>query len=102
MGLLDFFLKKNHNRTPLFSYSGGDGMSESAAVVINAASSMVGIGAEYAWLRNRFGERGKDWESKMHAHGSRDNGKIIEFHEIRLSDGSTQTIYFEISSFYGK
>lgn len=102
MGLLDIFFKKKRTPNPLVSYSGGDGTTEANAVVINAGTSIIGIPAEYAWLRNRFGERGKDWESHMHAHGSRDNGKVIEFHEIKLSDGSTQTIYFEISSFYGK
>jgi hypothetical protein len=102
MGLLDIFFKKDQTRSPLFSYSGGDGTTEANAVVINAGTSMIGIPAEYAWLRNRFGERGKDWESQMHAHGSRDNGKVIEFHEIGLADGTMQKIYFEISSFYGK
>lgn len=94
--------KKKKNEMPLVRYSGGDGTSEVHAVVIHAPMSLIGIPAEYAWLEKRFGERGKDWESHMHAHGSRDDGRVIEFHEIKLSDGESQTVYFEISSFYGK
>lgn len=39
-------------------FSGGDGSSIENAVVVNAASEIIGVAAEYAWLESRLGPCG--------------------------------------------
>ena len=93
MGFLDHFKWKR---------SGGDGSSQEQAVIIKEKSSLAGIPAEYAWLEKRFGKEGQDWEVSMRMHGGSPDGKSYETFHIELADGSSATIVFDISSFYGK
>jgi hypothetical protein len=79
----------------------GDGGTKESAVVINATSSIVGIDAEYQWLTTRFGKQDRDWKIDIRMQ-SDDNGQSYEMFVIELSDGSSKTIYFDISSFYGR
>jgi hypothetical protein len=82
-------------------YSGGDGYSKDNAVVINTSSSAVGIDAEYKWIEERYGQQDKDWTVELRIYGTRDNGKSFENFVIKLADGTTRKIFFDISSFYG-
>jgi hypothetical protein len=99
MGLFDFFGKKNKDSV---IYKGGDGSSEKNAIIIITNSTLLGIPAEYEWLNKRFGEQEKDWSLLLRANGSRDDGKVFEFFDIKLADGTVYKIHFEISSFFGK
>jgi hypothetical protein len=83
-------------------YGGGDGSSETSAVVINATSSSVGIQAEYKWIETKYGPREKAWTVEMRMHGSSKDGKSYETFNIKLSDGTLKTVVFDISSFYGR
>jgi hypothetical protein len=81
-------------------FAGGDGSSTEQAVVINATSSLVGIDAEYKWIESRYGALDKDWIVEMRMHGGSDEGKSYETFHIKLSDGTSKAIVFDISSFY--
>jgi hypothetical protein len=77
-----------------------------AVVIVDAADHMDGIAAEYAYLEERFGRRGTDWELVIQSlieeppdeqHPTvRHLDKLL----IRLSDGSNRAIYFDIESFF--
>ena len=77
-------------------YGGGDGTSCEQAVVVHEKNEMLGIQAEYAWLRARYPgfRRGPQSLSKC---GNRPADKI----EIRTPDGRTLEVTFDISEFFG-
>lgn len=83
-------------------YSGGNGVSEEDAVVINTTSSIIGIDAEYKWIENRYGFARTDWTIHKRFHKASNDGHYYETFEIILSDGRKIPITFEISSFFGK
>jgi hypothetical protein len=83
-------------------YGGGDGSSESSAVVVNATSNSVGIQAEYKWIESKYGPKEKAWTIQMRTHGTSEGGKSYETFNIKLADGSLETVVFDISSFYGR
>jgi len=85
----------------MVEYAGGDGSSKENAVIIKGAkSSMEGIGAEYRYLSEKFGERGKDWELILQSL-IEDKGKRYDMMIVDLKDGTNTTIYFDISGFFG-
>ena len=95
MGLLEFLGLKRK------LYSGGDGSSNDCAVIIHAKSTLIGVPAEYAWLEKHFGKRDVDWSIGFRSHGGSDNGKVFETYHINLVNGTTKTVVFDITSFYG-
>jgi hypothetical protein len=81
-------------------YTGGDGSSREKAVIINTTASAIGISAEYQWITSRYGPQGQAWTRTCQSlvpMGEKAYDELI----IQLKDGSEQTIYFEISAFYG-
>ncbi|NTV27674.1 MAG: hypothetical protein HGA93_03200, partial [Methanothrix sp.] len=60
-----------------------------------------GIDAEYYYLEKRFGKRGTDWNLDQQSLVNED-GANYDAMDITLSDGSKQTIYFDITDFFGK
>lgn len=95
MGLFDFLKPKPK------LYTGGDGSSNNSAVVINAPNSLVGIPAEYAWIEKKYGKLDVDWTISMRSHGQAGD-KVFETFQINLAKGGSETVVFEISSFYGR
>lgn len=78
-----------------------NGESIETAIIIEADSTAQGIPMEYAWLEEHFGERGRDWEFLMQAllqHEERSYDRL----DIRLADGTDKSVYFDITSFFGK
>ena len=78
-------------------YSGGDGLTQDTAVVINAKRDLDETKAIYAWLR------------KYHPGGTRRgvstipaNGHMYDVIEIVSSDGTVQKYWFDISRSFGK
>src|ERR1035438_2241170 len=80
------------------TFSGGDGSSLKQAVVItDATGEKTGVRAEYVWLHE-------------HYPGYRLRGQILRneggraFDEMRIvsADGKSHTIFFDITSFFGK
>ena len=91
----------NRSDKPDIRFAGGSGDSREDAIVIkNAANHRAGVDAEYLYLQERFGERDIHWKLVMQAllKGER----RVDWLTIELLDGTTKSIYFDISDFFGK
>ena len=90
-----------HHDKPEIIFAGGSGDSREDAIVIkNAASHQACVRAEYLYLQEKFGEKGKHWKVFMQALLKGD--KPVDWLVIRLLDGTTKSIYFDISESFGK
>ena len=78
----------------------GDGATPLSAVVIGATTSMVGVPAEYAWLKKRFGVQEQDWTVDLRSLGRNERGRTIETFRLRLKGGAKVDVHFDISSFH--
>ena len=85
------------------SYSGGDGLSRENPVIITAATTLMGVPAEYAYVGKHFEEKDEDWKMGprflLKADG---HGRQLEAFALELADGKKITVYFDITSFFGK
>ena len=91
----------NHNDKPGIIFAGGSGDSREDPIVIkNAANHQAGVQAKYLYLQKRFGERDIHWKLFMHA--LLKGEKRVDWLVIRLIDGTTKSIYFDVSEFFGK
>lgn len=99
MGIFNLFNKKS--QTSNSTVSSGVGSSEENAVLINASNSLVGIQAEYEFVQKEFGSKGTDWNLVQQSQYN-NNFKSYDILEIKLSNGSTKKIYFDITNFFGK
>jgi len=77
------------------------GLSPEDAIVIEAEDEMRGIAAEYAWLAQHLGQRGKAWELEIQALMQHD-GRYMDCLKVKLRDGTVRDYYFDISAFFGK
>ena len=68
-----------------------DGSSFEHAIVVG------GIKEEYSWVRSHYPGSAFQGQSLMFK-----KDKPFDVLNFRLSDGTTRSIYFDISSFYGK
>ncbi len=84
------------------SYSGGDGLSKTNPIIITASTSLMGIPAEYGYLKKQFGDEGADWEMTLKLLLKSDQGRQIESFVLKLANGSEVTVFFDITSFFGK
>lgn len=86
------------------TYSNNKGESQEDAIVISGANNhFQGVRAEYAHLEQNFGVRDKDWtlESKILLEDKKSK-RTYDKMNLKLSDGSTKNIYFDVTSFFGK
>lgn len=83
-----------------FSNNNGESIDD-AIIIRNAKTDLEGIDAEYYYLEKRFGKRGTDWNLDQQSLVNED-GANYDAMDITLSDGSKQTIYFDITDFFGK
>jgi len=91
----------NLNDKPGIRFAGGSGDSREEAIVIkNAENHRAGVDAEYLYLQERFGERDIHWKLVMQA--LLKGEKPVDWLKIELTDGTTKSIYFDISEFFGK
>jgi hypothetical protein len=91
----------NHNDKPEIRFAGGSGDSQEDAIVIkNAANHQAGVDAEYLYLEEKFGERDIHWKLVMQA--LLKGEKPVDWLMIELTDGTTKSIYFDVSEFFGK
>ena len=74
-----------------------DGSSYEKAIIINEKSEGKGVSAEYAWLKENY-----PGYKSMGQSLSNHNGKSYDIIRIKTSGGSEKSIYFDISSFFGK
>lgn len=86
----------------MIEYAGGDGSSmEKAVRIIGAENSAQGVQAEYLYLTERFGMRGRDWSLEMQSLVKKE-GKSFDVMMIALKDGRGINVYFDITEFFGK
>jgi hypothetical protein len=91
----------NHEDKPGIIYAGGSGDSREDAIVIkNAGNHWACVSAEYLYLQQKFGERGTHWKVFMQA--LLKGEKPVDWIVITLSDGTTKSIYFDVSAHFGK
>ena len=84
--------------------SAATGATQDTAIVINAANSIEGVDMEYQCLEQMFGPtqpKGEHWTLITRSHG-RFGARYLEWFEIQPSKGSRRTVYFDITSFFGK
>jgi len=99
MGFLDFL--KGKKRLSI-TFEGGPGNTIERAVIIRGApDEALGVEAEYAYLAQKFGRPGIDWELVGQGLLEPGHRKYDEMH-IKLADGTQRTIYFDITEFFGK
>jgi len=84
-------------------YSGGDGLCRENPVIINTTTTQMGISAEYNYIRKNFGVQDKDWFlGPKFLLKPIENGIQLEAFSLELANGERVTVYFEITSFFGK
>ncbi len=77
--------------------SDADGSSYEKAIVIQENKELVGVDAEYKWIRKHYpgytlNEQKLNFKNKI----------AYDIVNITLKDGNKKNIYFDISNFYGK
>ncbi|MCD4656969.1 MAG: hypothetical protein K8S87_05435, partial [Planctomycetes bacterium] len=84
------------------SFSLNDGFSMDDAIIITGATcSYDGVGGEYKYLSQRFGERNKDWTLKMQVLLEKDGKAFDQMQVIYLREQTEFSIFFEITEFFG-
>lgn len=78
----------------------GDGRTPQTPILIDAASSMAGVPAEYAWLKQKFGVMEVDWTVDLRSLGRDDHGRTIETFRLRTRGGARTDVHFDISGFH--
>lgn len=76
------------------------GFSPQSPVVIQAATPMAGVPAEYAWLVQTFGVMGRDWSVDLRSLGRDAQGRTIETFRLQLKGGTKVDVHFDISAFH--
>ena len=92
MGFFDLFKQ--------VTFSGGDGTSESNAVIVHTKSSLKGIPAEYSYIESKYGKRGLDWQLVEQTSLNSKSGKSLDLLTISLINGQKVSVYFDISEFH--
>lgn len=82
-------------------YSGGDGSSREAAIVIGADNPEDGIRAEYEYIQQQHGPRDKAWKRDMQIKTSA-GGRHYDLVSIILNDGVKKKFWFDITRCYGE
>jgi len=79
------------------AFSGGDGSTLEKAVIIKGATEATGVDAEYAYLQKHFPGCRTGSQSLQNV-----KGKAYDVLEFTPTGGKKQTIYFDITAFFGK
>lgn len=83
-------------------YAGGDGSSPEEAVLIKGAPShTTGVRAESTYISRQFGKQGQDWQLKEQSLTESADGRKIDKMTIETAAGDVETIYFDVSDFFG-
>ncbi|MBN1577029.1 MAG: hypothetical protein JW913_10780 [Chitinispirillaceae bacterium] len=82
------------------TYTGGSGESFHDAIIISGAKSKsAGISAEYIYITQKYGMRGKGW-LLVGQTVIRERNKIVDVIEIQLDGAMNRRIYyFDVSEF---
>ncbi len=88
----------------MVTFSNDSGDSQEYAVNIRGVENEEeGTAAEYRFLSQKFGVRGKDWNLVIQTFlVDKDSGRVYDMMELRFPDKTSKTLYFDITEFYGK
>ncbi len=75
----------------------GDGSSMAAAVIIHSDNEMDGIAQEYRWIEKHYPGYQRGSQSLLF-----NAGRAYDLLEFKDADGKGHSVYFDITSFYGK
>ena len=80
-----------------YSFTGGDGSTLNAAVIVHARDEAAGIRAEYAWIKEHWpgSRRGKQGLITK-------NNRLYDALTITDTAGQERTVYFDITEYFGK
>jgi hypothetical protein len=93
--------KSGHLEIGDVRFSGGDGSAPDQAIVIEGARSHIhGVRSEKRYISRLFGQEGDTWSLKCQSLLFED-GKPIDKLTIEKAKGGEETVYFDISDFYG-
>jgi hypothetical protein len=97
-----FLAQQEHTVAPpkisAISYSGGDGASFDTAIIINGAKREIeGVSSEYRWLRKKL-----PGAKTLRQAVVNQSNQVYDLFEVRLSDNTTRSVYFDITAFFGK
>lgn len=79
------------------SYGGGNGLSESTAIIVKAQNEARGVASEYAWIASRY-PGVKPLEQLLTA--TDDAGKTYDVITVQTSTGAKMVLWFDISAMY--
>ena len=81
---------------------GGNGSSLKNAVIIKGArNTLEGVGAEYGFVADLYGQEGIDWWRGRQEFFERENGGMYDVLDIKLKNGRWRKIYFNVTEFFG-
>ena len=80
----------------------GTGTQDDPIQISGVTTNSEGVRAEYQYLSERFGKRGEDCTLVRQSLISLPSSGMCDLMIIKLADGQTIEIYFDISSFFGK
>ena len=81
----------------MFPHRGEGSSFDKAIILMGATSSLSGVPAEYEWLRDNLSGCRKT-RQLLTSH----NDKMYDAISCRYSDGRSETVYFDITGFFGK
>ena len=86
----------------MISYNNKSGDSiENAIIIYGATDENAGVKAEYEYLGKKFGQPQKNWKLNKQDTVEQDDKKFDQL-DIILANGYKETIYFDITNFFGK
>lgn len=82
----------------MLQYKGGNGSSKEKAIIIHGVyTEWEGVDAEYDFLESKYG----NYELVSQEFVGEVNNKY-DVLTIKLSDGSSKEVWFDVSDFYGR
>ncbi|MCP5560569.1 MAG: hypothetical protein H7A55_22740 [Verrucomicrobiaceae bacterium] len=100
MKLFNFFKRKSPSSDSGL-FSGGNGTSFDDAIVIHTKSSIIGIPLERRKLAELYGTEGADCTLEQR-YSTSEKGRSFDVYDIRFKSGTTASVYFDITNFFGK
>jgi len=75
------------------------GSINEAIIISNASNPIEGVQKEYEYIESKYGICGENWDMKMQSLVHEED-KYYDKMDLEFKDGTTKTIYFDITKFY--
>ncbi len=77
------------------------GYSDKPTITIKASSVETGLEEQVTWLTKKFGMKDKDWRVEQMIQDRATDGRVYQIMDLLLTDGSQETIVFDVTSYAG-